>query len=66
LLDEATLRRSLDPVNFVAVRGIIGGPAPEETARALESAKRLLAADAANVQAARERLAQAVAKLAAA
>ena len=33
LLDEATLRQALDPVNFVAIRGIIGGPAPEETAR---------------------------------
>jgi argininosuccinate lyase len=64
LLDEATLRRALDPVNFVAIRGIIGGPAPEETARALESANRQLAADAAKVKAARERLSQAAAKLA--
>jgi len=64
LLAEATLRRALDPVNFVVVRGIIGGPAPEETARALESANRHLAADMAKVNAMRERLAQAAVRLA--
>jgi argininosuccinate lyase len=65
LLDEATLRRSLDPVNFVAIRGIVGGPAPEETARALRAAKEQLVTDAAKVAAMRERLAQAFGKLAA-
>jgi argininosuccinate lyase len=64
LLDEATLRRSLDPVNFVAIRGIVGGPAPEETARALHAAKEQLVADAARIAGMREHLAQAGAKLA--
>jgi argininosuccinate lyase len=45
LLDEATLRRALDPVNFVAIRGIVGGPAPEETARALQEAEQQLQGD---------------------
>ncbi len=36
---EAKLRRALDPENFVAVRGIVGGPAPAETARALDTAR---------------------------
>jgi argininosuccinate lyase len=66
LLDEATLRRALDPVNFVAIRGIIGGPAPEETARALEAANGLLAADGGKVSAMREHLALASQRLAAA
>jgi len=64
LLDEATLRQALDPVNFVAIRGIVGGPAPEETARALHAAKEQLVADAAKVAAMREHLAQASGKLA--
>jgi argininosuccinate lyase len=31
--DEVT--KALDPENFVAVRGILGGPAPRETRRAV-------------------------------
>jgi argininosuccinate lyase len=55
-LEEAALRRALDPVNFVAIRGIRGGPAPEETRRALASARERLDAGAAWLRAARDRI----------
>lgn len=35
-LDVADIERALDPVNFVHVRAITGGPAPTETERMLE------------------------------
>jgi argininosuccinate lyase len=35
-LSAAQVRDALDPVRFVEVRGLPGGPAPEETKRALE------------------------------
>jgi argininosuccinate lyase len=34
-LDEATLRRALDPVHFVSIRSLPGGPAPEEMRRSI-------------------------------
>ena len=62
-LDEASLRRALDPVHFVAIRGIRGGPAPEETRRAMAGSRDRLAESAAWLAAARERLAGAQNKL---
>jgi argininosuccinate lyase len=56
LLDEATLRRAVDPVRFVAIRGIIGGPAAEETARAIEAAQSCLAADIEEIEARKRRI----------
>lgn len=35
-LDRETLSKALNPVNFVTVRDITGGPAPEETGRMLK------------------------------
>jgi argininosuccinate lyase len=63
LLDEATLRRALDPVNFVAIRDIVGGPAPAETVRALRAARELLEGDAERAAGKRVRLAAAQKKL---
>ena len=56
LLDEVTLRRAVDPVHFVAIRSIIGGPAPEETARAIEAARSGLAADIGEIEARKRRI----------
>jgi len=66
LLDEATLRRALDPVNFVESRGVVGGPAPVETERALRVSRELLGNDEGRSAAIRGRLAAAQQKLAAA
>jgi len=63
LLDEATLRRALDPVHFVEIRGIIGGPAPVETVRALRVAQELLDSDAERAAGKRVRLSAAQKKL---
>ncbi len=49
--DEAALARILSPQHFVAVRTTRGGPAPEETARAIGAARETLAADRAWVEA---------------
>jgi len=35
-MTDAELAQSLDPVNFIRVRKVIGGPAPERTAEAIE------------------------------
>jgi argininosuccinate lyase len=43
--DDAALARILSPEHFVAVRTTHGGPAPAETARALEDARDALALD---------------------
>ncbi len=43
--DEAALARILSPRHFVAVRTMRGGPAPEETARAVAVSRDALAAD---------------------
>jgi argininosuccinate lyase len=39
-LDAKEVARALDPVNFVRVRNVVGGPAPERTAESLESARK--------------------------
>ncbi len=44
-LDEAALERVLSPRHFVEVRKTPGGPAPEETARAIVRSEAVLAAD---------------------
>lgn len=56
---EATLRRALDPQHFVNIRSIVGGPAPEETARALEAARERLRGDEDWLRQRRERMAAA-------
>jgi len=61
--DEAALQASLSPRRFVEVRTTHGGPAPEETARALAASRSVLSKDRQWVQAARERLASAGAEL---
>lgn len=38
-IDDETIQRAIDPVNFVGVRTITGGPAPSETQRMLEERK---------------------------
>src|SRR5262249_18890147 len=42
---EAALTEILSPRHFVNVRRTLGGPAPEETARAAQSSRALLDAD---------------------
>jgi argininosuccinate lyase len=42
---EAQIRQILSPRHFVAVRRTLGGPAPEETARAANASRKQLAAD---------------------
>jgi argininosuccinate lyase len=42
LYSDEDLRRILSPRHFITVRKTLGGPAPEETARALEESQRLL------------------------
>jgi len=44
-LTEEALHRALDPINFVAARCVMGGPAPEATAAVLESLKEALLRD---------------------
>lgn len=44
-LTEEALRRALDPTNFVAVRRVMGGPAPEATAAVLDSLEEALVRD---------------------
>jgi argininosuccinate lyase len=57
--DEATLVDLLSPRHFVNVRTTWGGPAPEETARALDVERNLVARDCQWLAASRERLADA-------
>jgi argininosuccinate lyase len=45
LYSDAEVARILSPQHFVEVRKTHGGPAPSETARALEESRRQLAAD---------------------
>jgi len=61
--DESALQASLAPRHFVEVRRTHGGPAPGETARALDASRSALDADRAWLQAARERLESASAEL---
>jgi len=42
---EADLHKVLSPAHFVSVRKTHGGPAPEETGRAIGVSRRLLDAD---------------------
>ncbi len=44
-LDDAVVRRALDPVHFVAVRQTLGGAAPEASAVLIDSQKGTLAED---------------------
>jgi argininosuccinate lyase len=38
-LSPEETRRALDPLNFVRVRGVMGGPSPEETRRILQASR---------------------------
>lgn len=44
-LAEEVLRRALDPIHFVRVRRVMGGPAPEATAAALANVEEALGRD---------------------
>ncbi len=61
---ETALAEILSPRHFVAVRRTLGGPAPEETARAAEVSHQLLAADEAWWEQATNALADAERRLA--
>jgi argininosuccinate lyase len=62
---EARLREALSARHFVEVRRTRGGPAPDETARALRDAAQSLTADRAWLSAARASIAEAAGRLAA-
>jgi argininosuccinate lyase len=62
---EDDLQRILSPAHFVNVRTTHGGPAPQETARAIDESRRVLAADRDAWRARRDHLARAEAALAA-
>jgi argininosuccinate lyase len=61
--DESALQESLSPRHFVAVRRTHGGPAPEETARAIAVSQAALDADLAWLKQTREGLEAAAAEL---
>ena len=56
---EERLRQIMSPRYFVEIRRTLGGPAPEETARAIAESRRLLERDRASWQARRDHLASA-------
>jgi len=60
---EAELQKVLSPAHFVSVRKTYGGPAPEETGRAIGVSRRLLDGDRESWSARRERLDRAEADL---
>jgi argininosuccinate lyase len=60
-VDEAMVRRALDPKGFVEVHAVPGGPAPERVTEGIAAARARL--DGANTAAARERLQAARAEL---
>lgn len=60
-VDEAMVRRALDPKAFVEVHAVPGGPAPERVTEGIAAARARL--DGANTAAARERLQAARAEL---
>ena len=69
-IDDETIARILSPRHFVEVRRTPGGPAPSETARAIDASQATLASDAewftatlARLRAAEAKLKDAVAKL---
>jgi argininosuccinate lyase len=55
LLDEETLKKSLDPVHFVAIRSLPGGPSPSEITRVIRLRQAQLADSRQWLQAAREK-----------
>ena len=61
--DEQALEAALSPRHFVAVRRTLGGPAPEQTALALEASQALLHADRAWLHETRAGLESAAAEL---
>jgi len=61
--EEARLQKVLSPRHFVDVRRTLGGPAPEETRRALSQSLALLETDRADWQARRDRLTDAEQRL---
>lgn len=63
-LEESALARLLSPQHFVAIRTTPGGPAPEETARALSQSDATLSGDTEWLGAAMDRLAAAESSLA--
>ncbi len=65
-LGEATIKLALDPVENVRVRSIIGGPAPEEVARAIDVGRGLIGPDRQRLAQREGQLEQGTAKLAAA
>jgi argininosuccinate lyase len=60
---EDALRQILGPAHFVRVRRTLGGPAPDETARAVSSSRQQLATDEGWAKMTRERLADAERRL---
>jgi argininosuccinate lyase len=62
-LPAESLRRALDPLEFVKARTLVGGPAPATLAKELERAAKRLAADQEAHASARKRLDDAAAKL---
>lgn len=61
-LSEEGVRRAVDPVHFVKVRSVTGGPAPEEMGRALRDATARCRADERDVRRRRTGLEEAAAK----
>jgi argininosuccinate lyase len=61
---DAQIAQIMSPRHFIEVRRTFGGPAPEETARALKASRELLERDQAWVTRVREALASADARLA--
>jgi argininosuccinate lyase len=61
--DDETVARILSPRHFVEIRRTPGGPSPEVTARALDESRRQLSEDLGWLDAARQRLASAEARL---
>jgi len=57
------LQQVLSPAHFVNVRKTYGGPAPEETGRAIAASRRLLDSDRQSWRLSRERLDRAAANL---
>lgn len=65
-LSTESLKRSLDPANFVASRTLIGGTAPQEVRRQLAECRAVLGRDETDARAARRQIQEAAHKLEAA
>jgi argininosuccinate lyase len=65
-LSAESLKRSLDPANFVASRTLVGGTAPEEVRRQLAECRASLTRDETEATAARQKIQEAAQKLEAA